>query len=79
MEFGNHAAAALDVPSVVIFGGYISPKQTGYSTQENIFTGGEPCGMRIPCDHCATAMKAIDPEMVAEKLVAVVAAKGVRV
>ena len=62
----HHAAAALKVPSVVLFGGYISPSQTGYDSQVNLFTGGEPCGWRIPCKHCAEAMAKITPEMVLE-------------
>ena len=64
----HHAAAALGVPSVVIFGGYISPKQTGYASQTNLFTGETPCGMRIQCPHCAKAMAQITPERVAEEL-----------
>lgn len=63
----HHSAAALKVPSVVIFGGFISPKQTGYAKQTNLFTGGEPCGMRTPCKHCADAMAKITPAMVFEK------------
>ena len=62
----HHAAAALGVPSAVIFGGYISPKQTGYSCQTNLFTAQEPCGMRIACKHCRTAMEKIEPAQVAE-------------
>lgn len=61
----HHAAAALGVKSIVLFGGFISPKQTGYAAHSNFFTGGEPCGLRVPCDHCAKAMKAIQPEAVA--------------
>lgn len=64
----HHTAAALGVPSVVIFGGYISPRQTGYATQTNLFTGGTACGMRVPCEHCAAAMAAIRPEEVFERL-----------
>ena len=64
----HHAAAALGVPAIVIFGGFISPKQTGYATQTNLFTGGAPCGMRIPCEHCAEAMAAITPRMVMDEL-----------
>lgn len=60
----HHAAAALGVPSVVIFGGYIGPRQTGYATQTNLFTGGKPCGMRVTCEHCAQAMSKITPEIV---------------
>jgi hypothetical protein len=61
----HHSAAALGVKSIVIFGGYISPKQTGYASQVNLFTGGEPCGWRAPCQHCAKAMSSITPEEVA--------------
>ena len=31
---------------IVIFGGFISPRQTGYLHQVNLFTGGPPCGLR---------------------------------
>lgn len=64
----HHAAAALGVKAVVIFGGFISPKQTGYKTQDNLFTGQEPCGKRTKCDHCTKAMNAIDPAMVMARL-----------
>jgi len=64
----HHAAAALGKKTVVIFGGFISPRQTGYDSQVNLFTGGEPCGWRTPCEHCAAAMAAITPELVFEEL-----------
>jgi ADP-heptose:LPS heptosyltransferase len=64
----HHAAAAVGTPAVVIFGGYISPRQTGYDAHVNLFTGGTPCGMRIPCDHCAKAMAAITPQDVLAEL-----------
>lgn len=64
----HHAAAAVGVRSVVIYGGYISPKQTGYDMHTNIFTGGEPCGWRTKCKHCADAMAKITPEQVFEEL-----------
>lgn len=60
----HHAAAALGTPSIVIFGGYISPAQTGYPHQANLFTGGTPCGMRRPCRHCAQAMARITADAV---------------
>ena len=37
-----HAAAAVGVPSVVIFGGFISPQSTGYDMHTNLFVGDEP-------------------------------------
>lgn len=64
----HHAAAALGIPAVVIYGGFISPKQTGYEDQVSIFTGGSPCGMRIPCSHCAKAMSQIKPDRVFHEL-----------
>ena len=67
----HHAAAALDVPAVVIFGAMTSPANTGYASHVNLFEprGGEsPCGQRVACDHCAQAMAAIDPAAVADHL-----------
>lgn len=64
----HHAAAALGTRAVVLFGGYISPVQTGYPEHVNIFTGGEPCGMRVPCDHCKSALAAITPARVLNAL-----------
>lgn len=65
----HHAAVAVGLPAVVIFGGFISPEVTGYGQQVNLFTGeGLGCGMRVPCAHCADAMAAIKPEVVADHL-----------
>ena len=64
----HHGAAAVRVPAVVIMGGFISPRQTGYASHRNLFTGGEPCGSRVDCAHCRAAMLAITPEMVAAEL-----------
>ena len=63
-----HAAAALKVPAVVIYGGFISPKVTGYPLHRNLFTGGTPCGMRTNCKHCRDAMAAILPTTVYDEL-----------
>jgi len=53
----HHAAAALQIPAVVIFGGYISPAVTGYKTHTNLFTGqGVGCGRVDPCGHCRDCM-----------------------
>lgn len=64
----HHAAAAFGVPAVVIYGGYISPAQTGYDLHTNLFTGGEPCGRRHPCNHCRAALDSIKPEQVFNEL-----------
>lgn len=60
----HHGAAVVGVRAVVIYGGYISPRQTGYDMHTNLFTGGQPCGMRLPCRHCRDAMAKITPEEV---------------
>ncbi len=67
----HHAAAALGVPAVVIFGAMTSPANTGYDMQVNLFEpagGASPCGMRVPCGHCARAMASFEPETVASYL-----------
>lgn len=64
----HHAAAALNTPTIVIFGGFIAPAVTGYESQVNIFTGeGLGCGMRVPCECCKTAMAKIQPEAIEER------------
>lgn len=70
----HHAAAAVGVRAVVIYGGFISPAQTGYDMHINLFKGGEPCGFRIDCKHCAQAMAAITPAEVMWKLLGVLGA-----
>ncbi len=67
----HHAAAALGVPAVVLFSGFIPPKITGYETQRNIHHGGAACGSRLPCLHCKEAMEAIGVDEVLENLEAV--------
>jgi len=73
----HHAAAALGVPGVVIFGGYIAPMVTGYALHTNLFEGGSEyplgCGWRTACAHCAAALEAITPARVGEALQAVLA------
>ena len=71
----HHAAAALGVPAVVIWGGFTSPRNLGYDAQENLHDGGDPCGARRPCDHCAKAMTAIAPADVSAALDRALASK----
>lgn len=65
----HHAAAALGVRGVVIFGGFTPVELTGYDLHRNLgvgFAGG--CGMRLPCEHCSKEMAAIPPERVLAEL-----------
>jgi len=63
----HHAAAAVNIPAVVLFGGFIPPKVTGYSTHANLTGGAEACGSLKPCEHCRKAMEAISVEEVVEE------------
>lgn len=70
----HHGAAVVETRAVVIYGGYISPRQTGYDLHDNVFSGGSACGMRLPCTHCAQAMHRITPEEVFSRLQAILRA-----
>jgi len=62
----HHAAAALGVPAVVIFGGCTSAEHLGYPNHFNIVSDlpGTPCGSWLDCDHCYKAMTGISPDQV---------------
>lgn len=61
----HHACAALNIPAVVIWTGYSSPRHLGYESQVNIHDGSEPCGtFSKVCKHCLKKAKSIDPEYV---------------
>lgn len=63
----HHGAAAVGLPGVVLFGGFVPPQVTGYDTHTNL-TGNstEACGMFHKCDHCIAAMRSIEVEEVVE-------------
>lgn len=60
----HHAAAALGVPAVVLFGGHIGPETTGYPCHINLADQGEPCGRWERCRHCADIWSALSPAAV---------------
>lgn len=68
----HHAAAAVGVAAVVIFGGFISPRCTGYAMHRNLFDESEEhplgCGLRTVCAHCERAMRKITAKRVREEL-----------
>jgi hypothetical protein len=72
----HHAAAAVGIPAVVLFGGFIAPENTGYKEHRNLFTGGYACGSRLPCAHCKKAMNDITVQMAADNLREVLRGKG---
>lgn len=61
----HHGAAAVGTPAVVIFGGFNTPRSTGYPWHDNIAVG-EPCGRVARCEHCREAMASISVERVVE-------------
>lgn len=62
----HHGAAALQIPSVVIFGGFIPASVTGYPMHKNLTGGVEACGSWQPCQHCRQAMDSITVDHVLE-------------
>jgi len=60
----HHAAAALDVPAVVLMGGFIPPAVIGYDMHINLTGGAEACGSLFSCSHCRKAMERISVEQV---------------
>jgi ADP-heptose:LPS heptosyltransferase len=63
--FLMHAAAAVNVPSVIVYGGFEAPWQSGYPWNENLFTSLEcsPCwqAAKCPIDRlCMQEIKATD-------------------
>ncbi len=56
----HHGAAAVKIPAVVIFGGFIPPQVTGYDSHTNMTGDSEKaCGSLGPCSHCKQAMESI--------------------
>lgn len=66
--FLMHLARAVGVPSVIIYGGWISPHQSGYIENTNLFTAlpCSPCGFTNHCEYDRECMRKITPERVAE-------------
>lgn len=66
----HHAAAALMLPAVALWGDRTDPLVVGYTTHENVVgvDAGQWCGARKPCQHCADSMASITPEHVAERV-----------
>lgn len=55
----HHGAAAVGVPAVVLFGGFIPPDVTGYPTHTNLNGNSIACGKLKTCDHCRRVMDSI--------------------
>ena len=64
--FLAHLARAVECRSVVVFGGFCRPEQTGYVSNENLYSAVEcaPCWTANQCDHERKCMTMIKPDQV---------------
>ena len=64
----HHFAAAVDVKAFVIYGGVITPDNTGYDGQTNYVYDHPktPCGSQSSCSHCKEGMSTIKPQQIYE-------------
>jgi len=60
----HHGAAAVGIPAVVLFGGFIPPTVTGYDTHINLAGSDRFCGSFTRCQHCLDAMASISVDRV---------------
>ena len=66
----HHAAAALGIPGVIIFGGRVSPRTMGYCLHVNLYVKHpeSPCGWNLACEHCRRCMERISVSAVTHNL-----------
>jgi len=60
----HHGAAAVGIPAVVLFGGFIPPSVTGYDDHTNLVGSDRFCGSFSKCQHCIDAMASISVDTV---------------
>lgn len=62
----HHLAASMGTPAVVVFGGFMHPKVTGYKQHANLIgdAGHVGCGKYEPCSACRNSLDKITPNMV---------------
>lgn len=63
-----HAAAAVEVPSVIIYGGFIAPWQSGYPQNVNLYNPVPcaPCWLTTPCPNARVCLEEITVNNVLE-------------
>ena len=67
----SHAAGALKKNAIIVFGGWISPKITGYEFHENLYIDipESPCGILSKCKHCESCMEKIKVDELISKII----------
>ncbi|HEY0257036.1 MAG TPA: glycosyltransferase family 9 protein [Candidatus Methylacidiphilales bacterium] len=68
--FLSHAARAVEVPSVIVYGGFEAPWQTGYTQNINLYSPVHcaPCWLESKCPYDKMCMEMITPERVHEEV-----------
>ena len=63
-----HFARAVDLPSVIVYGGFSAPDRTGYDSFANVFKtiNCGPCYLETSCPYDRECMKLIHSEDVLE-------------
>lgn len=63
-----HAASAVDIRSVIVFGGFTPPYLTSYEGNIDLYTDlpCAPCGLRTPCPYDNDCMKRITVDQVVD-------------
>ena len=64
----HHAASALGIPAVVVWGGLAPPKVLGYENHTNLHSGTYACGSSESCEHCKKALEWVSVEMVVKAI-----------
>lgn len=67
--FLMHAAAAVDLPSVIVYGGFEAPWQSGYGWNINLYSDVEcaPCWLETKCPHEKKCLAQITPQQVFDR------------
>lgn len=69
----HHLSAAINQQCFCIYGGVISPRNTGYANRnQTYYTGNDsvqPCGSQVDCNHCRDAMDSIRPEDISHDVI----------
>jgi ADP-heptose:LPS heptosyltransferase len=72
----HHAAAALNIPAVIVWGDWSPPKVVGYEGQTYLQGGGtEACGNWDPCSHCRATFDRITVDEVYQAAIGVLNGK----
>jgi ADP-heptose:LPS heptosyltransferase len=69
--FLMHAATAMDVAAVIIYGGFTAPWQTGYEVNVNLYNPVPcaPCWLESRCPYDKICLNEITPEQVMDALI----------